>query len=501
MSAVMDVYVRVSRKGEREGKSFRSPKIQRSEAKAWAQRNGVRTGLVEEELDVSGGKAVADRKLEALVRRVEQGASAGIIVPKLSRFARNLSETVKAAERVIKAGGRLVATEDGYDSTMPGAMIILGTLGGLAEHERDLRTAGWRKATAGAVEEGIHVACRAPIGYLRRDRVEQRYDARGKLIRDGRLVVDPDAEPHVLRAFELRAEGRSYGYIANYLKQALGRDGFAKSSVAGLLSNRAYLGEARGPNGVVNKTAHEAIVSPELFAAAQPRSGVYHPRDGSLAEQARLGGLIRCAACGHKLRVMGTTNGKSGKREASYVCATKYAGGDCPAPAAARVSLVDGHVVEALADAWADVAAGAESAEQRFLRAREEVRAAELALDAWVDDPTIAVTVGQERFTRGLKARQQALEDAQARLWEMDDPGIPEGAHVVTLDGRPWLYEVWGQDPAADRRHLRRYIGEVTLAKADPRRRRWQPIAERVAVTWRGAEEEPAAEEPVAATA
>ena len=215
---VMDVYIRVSRVGAREGDSFRSPAIQRSEAKDWARRNAVTLGKVVEELDVSGGLAAEDRELERLVRRVEQGMTQGVIVPKVSRFARNLRVTADAAGRIIDAGGRLVATEDGYDSAQPGSQVILGALGGLAEHERALSQEGWRKATAGAVEEGVHIACRAPLGYRRRDELEPSGGS------NGRLVVDPETAPHVRRAFELRAEGVSYRRICDYLAEALGRD-------------------------------------------------------------------------------------------------------------------------------------------------------------------------------------------------------------------------------------------------------------------------------------
>jgi hypothetical protein len=35
--------------------------------------------------------------------------------------------------------------------------------------------------------------------------------------------------------------------------------------------------------------------------------------------------------------------------------------------------------------------------------------------------------------------------------------------------------------------HLRRDVESLVLRKADPRRRRWQPISERVDIRWRGA--------------
>lgn len=192
---MMDAYVRVSRVGGRSGETFKSPEIQRSQAHAWAQLNGVTIGKTVEELDVSGGKQAEDRELAKLIERVEEGSSDGIIVPKISRFARDLYASVAAAKRITDAGGRLVATEEGYDSAQPGSQVILGTLSGLAEQQREQLTAGWRDATSRAVASGIHVASKAPLGYLRADQVDPRYDAQGKLIRDGRLVLDPDAAP------------------------------------------------------------------------------------------------------------------------------------------------------------------------------------------------------------------------------------------------------------------------------------------------------------------
>lgn len=69
-----------------------------------------------------------------------------------------------------------------------------------------------------------------------------------------------------------------------------------------------------------------------------------------MAEGALLGGLITCASCGHKLQVMGTT--VKDERVASYVCAKHYANGDCAEPTAARLSLVDEHVVSVMSESW-----------------------------------------------------------------------------------------------------------------------------------------------------
>jgi DNA invertase Pin-like site-specific DNA recombinase len=483
----MDGYVRVSRRAGRDGDSYHSPAIQLEEIERWARNNGVELGKVETEEDVSGAKAVAERGLERLVERVEAGVSAGIIVYNTSRFARDTIETLVAAKRLKEAGGRLVGASDGVDSDTAAGKTVLALMATMAEQYLDGVKANWKAATSRAVASGVHIASKAPVGYVRADQAEPRHDSGGKLVKDGRLVIDPDAAPVVRRAFEMRAGGDSLQAIADYMADALGRDGIAKSTVGAMLRNRAYLGEARGPGGISKTGAHNPVVDEKTFERAQPARGSANPRNGTLARSVLLGGLVTCASCGHKLRTIGGTDPKTKARIPSYACATNYASGKCEAPAVAKAELVDAHVVELLRDNDELAAAGAVSAQTRYLEAREAAREAEAALDAWVDDPTIATTLGADRFQRGLVARQEAHDRAKCALWDLDDAGVSEDAPVVYVDGKPHVYEVWGQDMEADRRQIRRFVKSVVVAKADPKRRKWQPIEERVEVTWMGA--------------
>ncbi|HEX3733770.1 MAG TPA: recombinase family protein [Solirubrobacterales bacterium] len=485
--AVMDGYVRVSRRARRDGDSYHSPEIQREEIERWARNNGVELGTVKKEENVSGAKAVADRGLERLLERVEAGVSDGIIVYKTDRFARDAIETLVAAKRIKEANGRLVGVSDGVDSDQANGKMMLGLMATMAEQYLDGVKAGWSASTSRAVANGVHIAARAPVGYLRADQVNPRYDAKGKLIKDGRLMLDSEAAPVVLRAYEMWAKDSTLGQISDMMREGLER-GIAKSTVGSLLRNRAYLGEARGPGGAVKPGAHDPIVSEKLFSQAQARRGESHKRNGKLAGKVLLGGLVTCASCGHKLRTIGSTNRSTGERLPTYSCAAHFASGDCQAPAAIKAALLDAHVVNLLRDNDESVASAAVSAEQRYLAAREAAREAEAALDAWVNDPAIAMSIGAERFRRGLLVRQEAFEGARRELWDLDDAGISEDAPVVWIDGKPHVYEVWGKDMEADRRHIRRYVRGVVVGKADPKRRRWQPIEERVEIAWVGQE-------------
>lgn len=491
MAAQMDIYLRVSKKGDREGDEYKSPAIQEAAARQWATLHGVevaRTPVFDE--DVSGGRAVQDRQLEELIARVERGDSDGIIVYRVDRFARNLVEAGLAWERIKDANGRLVAVADGLDSDNDGSKVYFQLLSMFAEWYLDGVKKGFVAALDRAVtHEGKHIASRAPLGYLREDQVP------GGPKRSAKLVPDPATADAVREAFMLRAGGASHGDVVEFLRGKLkgtGRENIAKSGVTGMLRNRVYLGEARGPgrtnskgqtipdSAPVKKNAHEALVDEATWDKVQARAGSRAPRKDGTTGQALLGGLITCASCGHKLRTIGSPQGGP-----SYVCASKYAGGDCEAPAAARVKLVDEWVAQQLAGAWDEVTAGAQSAEQRYVAARERVQKLEAELDEWVNDPDMALALGTAKYKQGVMERNERLKTAKRELAELDNT-LPADARVVTIDGQPWVYETWGDDPDRDRALVRSVIAEIKLEKADPKRRRWQPIEERVQLKWVG---------------
>lgn len=66
--------------GDERGDSYKSTEIQREAIAQWAQLNQVQIGKIEKDEDVSGAKAVHDRKLEKLVRGAENGVSDGVLV-------------------------------------------------------------------------------------------------------------------------------------------------------------------------------------------------------------------------------------------------------------------------------------------------------------------------------------------------------------------------------------------------------------------------------------
>jgi hypothetical protein len=389
---------------------------------------------------------------------------------------------LQAVERIKNAGGRLVTVEDCVDSAKPGGRLLLTVLAGLAEEELEQRRAGWATARRQALERGIHVGP-TPIGYRRRG--------------DGRLEEDPLAAPIVAAAFRLRGEGGSWGAMARFLEEhnvlPLERKGrksvaWSRAGVRAVIHSRVYRGELWDGDELVCKDAHHAIVAEDEWKFAQlgGNNGT-HVKDGSIAAQGLLTSICYCAACGSRLSVTGSTNGK-GERIASYFCRIHHAtSGDCPAPAVASTRTLDPYVEGLLLAALADPNATLVKAHEvsaRIEQAAERVKAAEEELDSFLATGLAAV-LGPERYRAEVERRQ---DDARTASRELDD-ALRANLVLGNAGSRTpeQLVEAWPHLTTDEKRPVvRAYIDRVTVAKADSKRRRWQPIGERVAVSWVG---------------
>jgi DNA invertase Pin-like site-specific DNA recombinase len=479
----MDGYIRISRVGGRLGESYISPTVQREKIVGWAELHEVTLGQVVVEEDVSGARPVEERALGTLLARVESGESAGIVAFKLSRFGRGALETLQAVDRIRGAGGRLVTVEDGVDSAKPGGRLLLTVLAGLAEEELEQRRSGWATARRRALERGAHVGP-TPIGYRRRG--------------DGRLEEDPLAAPFVAGAFRRRGEGASWGAIAHYLAdnnvlplERKGRKSLAwsRTGVMLMIRNRVYRGELWDQDELVCTDAHEAIVSEDWWKLAQLGGiGPLHAKDGSIAAQGLLTSIVYCAACGHRLSLTGST-AKSGERVASYFCRIHHAAsGDCPQPAVASTRTLDPFVEELLLRALSDPKSTLVKAHQvgaRISQAAERTKQAELELDTFLATG-LASVLGAERYRKEVERRQ---EDVRAAMRELDQAlraNLTLGQESARTPEQ--LVKAWPKlEMDAKRGVMRAYIERVIVTKADPKRRRWQPINERVEVRWVGA--------------
>src|SRR5947208_769656 len=245
---IADGYIRVSRRGGREGESFISPEVQRKKIAAWAKLHEVEVVAWWEEIDQSGAKLERPLFQQAL-ERCERGESGGIIVARLDRFARSAVDALTSIRRLTDAGARLVSVEDNFDGSTPMGRFAIGILTLIAELELERIKENWSSAVREAVGRGVHISATPPVGY-RRDE-------------SGRLVRDEPAASAVAEVFRRRATGTSYTDLTAYLESQgvyplNGNPCWSRMSLPGILKNPVYLGQARS-GAIVKEGAHEAI--------------------------------------------------------------------------------------------------------------------------------------------------------------------------------------------------------------------------------------------------
>ena len=470
-----DGYIRVSRRAGREGESFISPEVQRKKIEDWGKLHEVEIVRWWEEIDQSGAKLERPMFQDALAR-CEAGETGGIVVARLDRFARSAVDALSSIRRLNDAGARLVSVEDNFDGSTPMGRFAIGILILIAELELERIKGGWVTAVSEAVGRGVHISARPPTGYKRDE--------------DGRLLRDEPAASFVAEVFRKRATGASWAELARLLEEnevypPSSNKHWSKAGVAGLIKNPVYLGQARSGK-VVKDDAHEPLVTRAEFDAAQAvKKSLFRQQDGSVASKAMLGGLARCAGCGHTLKITGNTDRKSGERHPIYYCVGRYAKGPCPARASVRAAIVDAYVEGQVLGALQEedgLLAQAVAASEQIEAAARSVAEAEHELDLFVNNPKLLSLLGQKKFMEGVEVRQRALDEARATLAQARS----QSALAEEL-GDGDLLQAWPSLTVQERRRLMHGLLErVIVTRADRRGRHARPIGERTQIVLRG---------------
>jgi site-specific DNA recombinase len=350
--------VRVSVVGGREGESFASPAEQRERIEAACKAEGIRVVAVHEEMDVSGGRPLAERVgLRSAIEAVEAGRADVVIAAYLDRLCRSLDVQRQLIERVEAAGGEVRALDVGAVSHATATTKLSATLlGAFAEYQRDRARENARSSHARAIARGVAPWANIIPGYRRGpDEVL--------------LPYPPEVEP-VREAFRMRADGAPIAKIRAYLAA----HGIKRSEhgVSSLIESRVVLGELHFGE-LSNPLAHEAIVDRKTWKRAQEATV---PR-GRMAPSTRLLarlGVLRCAGCGGRMTVGTNRNGIY----PAYRCPGKGAL-DCDVRSSISATIAEEVIVAATRAAIADIDGEADGRGDRR-HAEAELAAAEAAL-------------------------------------------------------------------------------------------------------------------------
>jgi site-specific DNA recombinase len=456
---MFDIYIRVSRLGERT--EDEATEVYEAQCRAWAAAHGVEIELVEEDTDVSGSVAVADRKLERLVQRVEAGESEGILTPWLDRFGRDLIEGALAYRRISLAGGRLVCTQDGIDSSRPGDKLQFNLRMAFAEEYLDRTRAVFHAGKVRAAERGVYLSGVVPFGYDKDD--------------EGRLVVNEAEAKFVRELFRRRSMGESISALQRFMNGTRIR---SRTGVTSVLRNRVYVGEMEVPTERKGKTRTVKNAVPPILTEAEWEAGQvtskYTPNDGSLAKQIQLPGIAYCGGCNRRMAVVG--HGPAGNRKVIFACTRP----DCTAHASLSCLRLEEYVlktVQILVHTGAEHIMAVLSGEEALERATQAVEDARRAFEEYRDEIELQRVLGVKDFAAGLKTRKEALELARKAASRERHRAAGNPIFPLGPDGVVSLVDL-----------TKRVVDRVVVTPVPRGRGRWTPVEDRVTILWHGSE-------------
>ncbi|MFW6108510.1 MAG: recombinase family protein [bacterium] len=372
------------------------------------------------------GASVKRPALQRLLADIEAGRVDCVVVYKVDRLSRSLTDFARLVEVFETCGVELVSVTQEFSSTNPLRRFLLNVLLSFAQFERELASDRMRDKIGSVRRQGKWYGSRPALGYD----VDRRTH---------RLVVNDEEAERVRAIFglylehgtatavaeELHRRGwRNKDYVS--LKGVEHRGGpFTPTQLHRLLTRVAYLGKVEY-KGVIYPGEHEAIVDEAVWQRVQElrraRSRTWR-RPGRRCGGGWLEGLLHCAACGapmtHRQRT--GSQGKDDWHGRYYACVDGrgrvHRG--CPTRSV-PAGVLEAKVVGCLRER----AAQSREVAQRLREAREAAAERVATLAARHEELTerLARLKGETVRLAGLLARREPAEadedDGAARLHE-----------------------------------------------------------------------------------
>ncbi|UJW28893.1 recombinase family protein [Saccharothrix sp. AJ9571] len=345
------LYIRVSKIGNR-ADTLISDEVQEDVCRKWAAREGlIIVGEPITDLDKSGREATK-RQISRSIDRVRCGEADGILVWKVSRWGRNLIDSMLNVYELHEAGGFIAsATENLDDIETPMGRFSLTQMLAIAQLQSDQIGETWTEIHDYRRDRGLPHSGGPRFGYVKNDDIGRDDDP--SLV----YTEDPKTGPWLQKCYEEFVSGKTITKLVFELNKngittvAGGR--FTSRTLRKILDSGFGAGliiDRRGANpntddpNVVDyyPGAHRPVIEQSTWKAyVQRRARRVAPREAAAAT--KLSGLLYCASCGRKMRIYWSS--KRGKRFRGYECGRdKYSNQTtilCPSPVAIRQSIAE----------------------------------------------------------------------------------------------------------------------------------------------------------------
>jgi DNA invertase Pin-like site-specific DNA recombinase len=261
-----------TRKSSEEGleQDFNSLHAQREACEAFIKSQaGEGWRLVKSAYDDGGlsGGTMERPALQRLLADINQGLIDVVVVYKVDRLTRSLTDFAKMVEVFDTRGVSFVAVTQQFNTTTSMGRLTLNVLLSFAQFEREVTGERIRDKIAASKQKGMWMGGLVPLGY---DVHERRLAINQSEAETVREIFRRYLELGSVRLLmeDLNRRGiRSKVRVARNGKQS-GGNPFFRGALYSLLSNPIYIGEIRH-KGIRHPGLHEPIVDRELWDATQ----------------------------------------------------------------------------------------------------------------------------------------------------------------------------------------------------------------------------------------
>ena len=235
--------------------------------------------LVKQRFDdggVSGG--TMDRPaLKALLDEVDKGLIDMIVVYKIDRLTRSLSDFARLIERLEKARCSFVSVTQSFNTSSSMGRLTLNVLLSFAQFEREVTAERIRDKIAASKKKGMWMGGMVPWGY------QVHSDPKVQS-----LEPHPQNAPDIQRVFDLYEELGSLSKLKREVDQLWPNRSYSRGRLHNILRNPIYIGKVRHKSDVYDGL-HEAIIAQEQFDRVQQqmqlksviKRGTHHSRGPS----------------------------------------------------------------------------------------------------------------------------------------------------------------------------------------------------------------------------
>jgi site-specific DNA recombinase len=330
-----------TRKSSEEGldQDFNSLHAQRESCEAYINsqkhEGWIAVPAIYDDGGYSGGSM--DRPaLKQLLADIKSGSVDVVVVYKVDRLTRSLSDFARIVEVFDVAGASFVSVTQQFNTTTSMGRLTLNVLLSFAQFEREVTGERIRDKIAASKKKGMWMGGWVPLGFDRKDRTLTINELEAKTVRAIfdlflKLKNVRDVQKELAR---LNFRTKSYSIQRG---RATGNLPFARGHIYRILSNPIYRGEITH-KGVNHPGQHPGLISDKIWDAVQTQLAAnrHANRSRSNAKSSNLlAGIIFDA---NNNRLVSSHATKNGKRYRYYVT-SDGAGRTVPGSNAAKVRV------------------------------------------------------------------------------------------------------------------------------------------------------------------